>query len=215
MPWETVDAGRIYVARPARPGPGILLLHAWWGLTPDFTAICDRLAAEGFLVAAPDLHQGRTTADPDEAVALAEERDPYDRARQAAEVLAWLRGHPDLAAPGRVGVAGFSLGACIALLMASQTPVDALVIHYGTTGPMAIGPTGIPVLGHFAESDPWEAIEDVAALEQRLGPLATFHTYPGTGHWFMEPSNPAYATAAAELAWDRTLSFLRTHLLRS
>ena len=46
-----------YLALPAAgTGPGVLVLHAWWGLTPIFTEICDRLANEGFVVFAPDLH---------------------------------------------------------------------------------------------------------------------------------------------------------------
>jgi dienelactone hydrolase len=36
--------------------------------------------------------------------------------------------------------------------------------------------------------------------------------YPGTGHWFAEPSRDAYRPDAAELAFERTVGFLREHL---
>ena len=40
-----------------------------------------------------------------------------------------------------------------------------------------------------------------------------FHRYPGTRHWFAESDRPAaYDKAAAEIAWDRTVSFLHAHL---
>ena len=56
-----------HLAEPENSGRGILLLHAWWGLKPFFKQVCDRLAAQGFTVLAPDLYQGRIAATIDEA----------------------------------------------------------------------------------------------------------------------------------------------------
>ena len=56
---ETMDAqfaGTGYLALPAGgAGPGILVLHAWWGLTDHVRHVCDQLATEGYLALAPDL----------------------------------------------------------------------------------------------------------------------------------------------------------------
>ncbi|MGZ3676777.1 MAG: dienelactone hydrolase family protein, partial [Ktedonobacterales bacterium] len=50
--------------------PGVVVLHAWWGLTEPFRQVCDRLAEAGFVALAPDLYRGKTTASAEEADAL-------------------------------------------------------------------------------------------------------------------------------------------------
>ena len=40
-------------------GPGILVLHAWWGLNNTIKDFCTRLADSGFLAFAPDLYHGK------------------------------------------------------------------------------------------------------------------------------------------------------------
>src|SRR5213080_1235926 len=62
-----------YLAVPEQgSGPGVLVLHAWWGLTELFQQVCDRLAEAGFVALAPDLYHGKTTASVEEAEALVE-----------------------------------------------------------------------------------------------------------------------------------------------
>src|SRR2546429_9478091 len=60
-----------YLAEPSHgSGPGVLVLHAWWGLTEPFRQVCDRLAEAGFVALAPDLYRGKTTAAVEEAQAF-------------------------------------------------------------------------------------------------------------------------------------------------
>src|SRR5437588_7573324 len=60
-----------YLAVPAQgSGPGVVVLHEWWGLTEPFRQVCDRLAEAGFVALAPDLYRGKTTASVQEAEAL-------------------------------------------------------------------------------------------------------------------------------------------------
>ena len=68
-------------------------------------------------------------------------------------------------------------------------------------------------VGHFAEHAPFVSASGLKDLEKSLrkaGRPATLYTYPGTGHWFFESDRPeAFKAQAAELAWQRTLEFLR------
>ena len=67
--------------------------------------------------------------------------------------------------------------------------------------------------GQFAEMDQFEPQSNVDNLEAALrhgGRPVTFYRYVGTGHWFLEPDRAqAFNQAAASLAWERTLAFLR------
>ncbi len=75
-----------YLAVPLRnSGAGVLVLHAWWGLTSVFTDVCDRLAAAGYTALAPSLYaDGATTASIAEAELL---RDAHDRTAAEEETV--------------------------------------------------------------------------------------------------------------------------------
>ena len=210
-------AGTAYLVAPdAGSGPGVLLLHSWWGLTPFFTSVADRLADEGFVVLAPDLTGGRLPASADEAQRLLDESDPNEGVAlvtASAARLRSLRITPD----GPIGVVGFSMGASWALWLSARAPelVGATVVFYGSQNIDFDGARSA-YLGHFAEHDPFESDDDIAFLEASLGLAGcdvTFHRYPGTGHWFFESDrSDAYDAAAAALAWSRTVEFLRARL---
>src|SRR5258706_4752875 len=87
-----------YLAVPEQgSGPGVLVLHAWWGLTEPFRQVCDRLAEAGFVALAPDLYHGKTTASVEEAQALGAALD-QDVGRWAGGITAGVGGlHPTTA----------------------------------------------------------------------------------------------------------------------
>jgi len=211
------NAGTGYLVAPTTGrGPGVLVLHSWWGLTPFFRETCDRLADEGFVALAPDLHGGRTADKPDEAEALLAAIDPNPTAALVLSSAATLRGlaiTPD--AP--IGVVGFSMGASWALWLSARAPdtVSAVVAFYGSQDIDFKGSQSA-YLAHFAEHDEFVDDDAIAFLEATLrleGRPVEFHRYPGTGHWFFESDRPpAYHSVAADLARQRTIDFLRSHL---
>lgn len=201
---------------PGGSGPGVLVLHAWWGLTDVIRRLCDRLAAEGYVAHAPDLFEGKVATTPPEAEKLIgqfEGQATADKVRAAFDRLAALPG----TAREKKALIGFSYGVPYALWLAGKRPRDvaAVVVFYGTGEP-DFTTIQAAVHGHFAEQDPYEPAEGVQWLEGKLreaGRDVEFFTYPGTGHWFFEDDRAdAYDPQAAELAWSRTLEFLARRL---
>ena len=57
-------------APPSGAGPGVLVLHAWWGLNDTLKAFCTRLGDSGFVAFAPDLYHGKVADNRADAGAL-------------------------------------------------------------------------------------------------------------------------------------------------
>ena len=208
-----------YRAAPAGGGPGILVLHAWWGMTEMFTGLCDRLASVGFVALVPDLYGGRTASTIAEAESLLKSLDGQQAEAAVSAAAEYLLRDPAVTRP-RIGGIGFSMGAWHLVELATRQPaLGAAVIFYGGSETAAglAGKTQAAILGHFAEVDDWEQpVADTLRVQEDLrgaGMDVTFHVYPETGHWFFEENRPeAYDARAARLAWERTLQFLWDHL---
>ncbi|HEX3054193.1 MAG TPA: dienelactone hydrolase family protein [Aggregatilineaceae bacterium] len=204
-----------YFARPpAGSDRPVLVLHAWWGLNDTCKAFCNRLAEHGFVAFAPDIYHGKvvdTIPEAEAAVQTLDHRQAKVEIAAAARFLSEHTGQRDIA------VIGFSLGAYYALELAAADPelIRSAVIFYGT-GADEHSSSRAAYLGHFAENDPFEpqdAVDHLEASLKQAGRPVTFYRYPGTGHWFFEPDRAdAYNEAAATLAWNRTLAFLKENL---
>ena len=193
-------------------GPGVLALHAWWGLKPFFKQVCDQLAEHGYTALAPDLYQGDIAKTIDEAKAY---HDKHENEFMGATVKAAKDHLASLRTGKPMGVMGFSMGAAWSIMTAANEPdVAATVLFYGAYSP-DFSKMKSKTLGHFAEVDEWEPLEGVRAMEQDMknaGLDVTIHIYPGVAHWFMESDRPEYDSHAASQAWHRTFKFLGENL---
>lgn len=202
-----------YLATPQDGGPGVLVLHAWWGLKPFFKQICDRLAEQGFVALAPDMRNGQIAATIESAKELMEKSDNQAIGDIVMVAKDYLLAH---STGEKIGVVGFSMGAAWSLVVASYDPdkIAATVLFYGIGDP-DFSKIKSKVLGHFSDSDEWEPMEGVRWMEQGLkdaGVDATLHVYPKVAHWFVEDDRPEYDSTAADLAWNRTFEFLKRNL---
>jgi carboxymethylenebutenolidase len=209
----TVDSQRLYLARPAGGrGPGVLVLHAWWGLTPVFTRVCDRLAEAGFIALAPDLYHGETATNRKEAARLCQALDGDRALGEVKEAIGILSAQPGFVGPG-VGAIAFSLGGWFALSLGEN--VRAVVLYYSGSDVTDVK-VNAPIQGHFADDDEFEPREQVEQFRDRLlaeGRRVDFHFYSGTRHWFFEENQAGYYDAgAAGKSWERTVAFLRESL---
>ena len=88
---------------------------------------------------------------------------------------------------------------------------------FGLSGGLGLTYT-LGQVGVFAEGrfhNVFTSEEDIRGLEEayrRASRDITTYRYPGTGHWFAEPSRDAYRPDASDLAFDRTVTFLREQL---
>ena len=225
MPQQTIQlkagnkTGNAYLAAPPFGGPAVLVLHAWWGLTPVFKRVCDRLAEAGFVALAPDFYAGRTASTIEEAEALRQQPDSPYMESLAVEAVRVLRMHPLNTHHGKIGVIGFSMGASWILWLANEDTSDDIaagVLFYGVGESENIKHSDVAFQGHFAVGDEWEPDEWVKKTEDNLrqaGLSVDFRWYDGVGHWFFEDDRlDAYNAPAAQLAWERTLAFLREHV---
>jgi carboxymethylenebutenolidase len=212
-----------YLAEPhSGRGPATIVLQEWWGLEEHIRSVCDRFAAEGFFALAPDLYRGEETTKPSEAqqklMALNIEQAEQDMCG-AADFLASREGMEGAG----VGSVGFCLGGGLsAWALATCPKVVAAASYYYVLphGKPDFSTLKGPVLGHFGTADEFVPVGAAKELEAEIrdaGGEATFHFYEGATHaFFNDLDRPervgVYDPEAAELSWQRTVSFLRTVL---
>ncbi|WP_298457973.1 dienelactone hydrolase family protein [uncultured Cellulomonas sp.] len=194
-------------------GPGVVVVHDWYGLGPHVAEYADELTTAGFTVETVDLYGGSRTTDPARAEELADALD----GEQAVALVAAAIGRLRAGGAPAVGAVGFSLGGNLVLRAAREGDVDAVVAYYAARSADDAATTTCPVQLHLAETDELEDPEYiaayVAALEAAGTPVDTF-TYPGTGHSFANGDVALADPAAADVARSRTIGFLRARLSR-
>lgn len=208
-----------YLAKPKGQGPwpAILVIHENRGLNPHIKDVTRRVGAEGFLALGLDFlsPMGGTPDDQDKGREMIGQLKPEDAVAYGRAAIAWLAANPD--GNGKVGAMGFCWGGGMVNRLAVADPdLDAGAAYYGIQPPLdQVAAIHAALLLHYAGLD--ERINaGAAAYEAALKAAGkTFETYvyPGVNHAFNnDTAGPRYDKAAADLAWGRTMAWMREHL---
>lgn len=223
-----------YDARPLGPGlfPGVVVIHHSPGWDESSLEVTRRFAHHGYHSVCPNLYSrvGHHD-DPARAAAAVRQAGGISDEQVTGDVegtVRRLRAEAD--SNGRVGIVGFCSGGRYAYLAACRLAAEAVVDCYGggvIADPGELGPLrpvapieltadlSCPLLGIFGGSDPHVPPTEVAALQAELsrrGKNAEVHSYPDTGHAFLNPYGASYKVSSASDAWKRIFAFLEEHL---
>ena len=210
---------RAYVARPegSGPFPAVIMIHEFWGLNESITGKADLLAEDGYLVIAPDMFRGSTTAWIPRAIYQVISSNPEEVNTDLDSVFAWLATQPDVAEDS-IAIAGFCYGGRTSLVYSlHNNRLAATVIFYGSpeTDPNVLETLPGPVLGIFGGADQSIPVEQVTAFDAALTEAGVPHeitVYEGQPHAFVEDADGIKAGGAQGEAWEQMLRFLETNL---
>ena len=207
-----------YMARPKEQKtlPSVIVVHENRGLNPHIKDVARRLALEGFGTYAVDLLSplGGTPADEDKARDMIGKLDPAETAEHVASLVPILAGSPG--SNGKVGAIGFCWGGGMVNRLAVLSPrLNAAVVYYGEQPPAAQVPKiKAPLLLQYAGLDQ-RVDAGIPAFEKALKAnhkQYELFVYPGVNHAFNNDTSNRYDKAAADLAWSRSVAFLKREL---
>jgi carboxymethylenebutenolidase len=197
--------------------PAVIVIHENRGLNPHIRDIARRMALEGFVALAPDFlsPNGGTPANEDEARAMFQSLDIAAAVANGEATRAFLAGHEKT--NGKVGAIGFCWGGGMVNRMAVASPeLGAGVAYYGSQVPADQVPSiKAPLMLHYASLDERinAGIDAYKAALDANGKSYELHMYEGVNHAFNNDTSSArYDKAAADLAWSRTVEFLKKNL---
>jgi carboxymethylenebutenolidase len=197
---RTVQAFVVYPEIKGK-APVVLLIHEIFGLTDWAREMADELAAQGYIVVAPDLLSGfgpkgggsSEFPSQDAAVKAVSALDPnivnsdLDAAADYAEHIA--------AANGKVATVGFCWGGGKSFAFAAhRKDLSAAFVFYGP-GPADVSTIAAPVYAFYAGNDGriGATVPATTAAMKAAGKKYEPVTYDGAGHGFMrageDPTN--------------------------
>ncbi len=217
-PGATGDV-RSYLVRPKGDEklPGVVVIHQNIGLNPHIEDVARRVALEGFLAMAPDALSpfGGTPEDPKEAAPLTNKLDNKSTIQNYVAAVKYLKTHRG--STGKVGVVGFCWGGAMANQVAvNSTDVIAVVPYYGRQPASEdVSKIKASLLLHYAGVD--EGVnKGIPAYEEALKKASIdykMYMYEGAQHAFNDDTRAdRYNKEAAQLAWQRTISFFKEKL---
>jgi carboxymethylenebutenolidase len=209
-----------YLVRPkagADKLPTVIVIHENRGLNPHIKDVTRRMATEGFLALGLDYlsPMGGTPADEDKGREMIGQLKQPDVIAYGKAAVAYLKGRPD--GNGKVGAIGFCWGGgAVNNLAVNEPNLDAGVAYYGGQ-PKAEDVPKIQsaIMLHYGGLDERinAGIPAYEAALKQAGKTYEIYVYEGANHAFNNDTNAArYDKETADLAWSRTVGFLKKHL---
>jgi carboxymethylenebutenolidase len=210
-----------YVSLPPRtPAPGIVMQHTMFGVNDQFRGFCDRYAAEGYVVIAPDLFW---RIEPGIELDYAEES--YEKGHGYIKILDKDKAIEDVEATrrflrtlpehrGKVAAIGYCLGGTLAFLVAARTPIDVAVSYYAIDMEAHFGEVDnvtAPMVVHLGTRDAYVKPGAFDLIRRTLAarPNFEFFAYDGADHGFARENSRVYDAPAAKLAWTRSMAAIK------
>jgi carboxymethylenebutenolidase len=194
---------------------GVVVIQEIFGVNRHIRAVCDRLASEGYVALAPALFDraepnfecGYTPDEIANARKFVANPDFPAMLRDAQAAIDEIKNE------GPVAILGFCLGGTISFLAAAEaTGLAAAVCYYGGHIIKIVDKMPkCPTMLHFGEKDASIPMSDVETIRKKH-PGCEIFVYPDAGHGFNCDERGSYNEAAAKLAWQRSIEFLRKHV---
>jgi carboxymethylenebutenolidase len=231
MPVENVDiktpdgVADAYLARPDdQPHPGVLFIMDAFGLRPTIAEMIERIAADGYVVLAPNVfyRAGRAPvldmpdlSDPDQRAGLFDKLRPLigdlTPERIESDGAAYLDYLAEAAGPGKVGLTGYCMGARVGWRIATAMPDRVAALGGFHAGGLVTDDADSPhrsasqieaeLYFGFADQDPSMTAEQIATLERALeeaGARYRSEVYEGAQHGYTMSDTAAYDEPSRE-----------------
>ncbi len=210
-----------YVAEPeSETKGGVVVVQEIFGVNPSICGVADALAEQGYRAIAPaifdrfekDVQLGYGPEDMKKAFGLYGKLSPEVAILDIAAAFAEVK-----KTQAKVAVMGFCFGGLMSWLSATRgaaegmKPVCTVGYYAGGVGKVASEEPACPVMLHFGEADSHIGMEQVEAV-RTAHPEVEIFTYPDAGHGFANSYRPEYNEAQSQMAWGRTIAFLKAHM---
>jgi carboxymethylenebutenolidase len=211
IPSSTGDlSGVLVVPSGDAKAPGVVVLQEWWGINEQIQAVAQRWADAGFVAIVPDLYHGQLATTAEEAGRMMKALDFGKAVQEIAAAVAYLREHPR--STGQIAVSGYCMGGALSFATAVNVRgLAAVVPYYGLPGDLDWSKIDAPVQAHFATHDDWATVAGAQKIKDAVRVPMELHVYDAQHAFCNERRPEVYNADAAQLAWDRTLAFVREH----
>ncbi len=212
-----------YVARPeGEPIGALVVIQEIFGVNAHIRSVADGYAKDGFVAIAPAFfdrfekgvelkYEGE---DMQKAFGFYQKLTPEKALLDVATAFEYVK-----ATDKKIGIIGYCYGGFMSWLSATRgtsvgmTPACAVGYYAGGIGSVATERPSCPVLLHFGGKDTHIGPEQIEAVRS-AHPDVKIYVYDDAEHGFNCDARRSYNPAAAKLARERSLEFLKSHIVK-